>query len=152
MSDLFCAATLLLAGTTEVDPDPAASTGSLSVKGRDQARELGRSLRDARLAMVYCSAAPPAVQTAEIVAAELGLMVRVRDDLPAELDTMVDLHRGETVLVVGHGDTLVTALPHLVSNLPPDFSPTRPLEPGELVEVAADADGWVVRSWGGQPR
>jgi broad specificity phosphatase PhoE len=169
MSDLFCAATLLIARHAEAEYDSpllSDSGGSLSLTGREQARKLGRSLRDARIAMVYCSPMAPAVQTAEIIAAELGAMVRVRDDLlersmggsgagiveriRGELDTMVDMHRGETVLMVSH-DAIVTALPQVLAKLPLDYLAEHQLGACDVVEVAADSDGWVVRSWAGEP-
>jgi len=61
------------------------SGGSLTPRGRAQARELGERLRGERVAMVVCSELSRAVQTAEIAAAVLGLPVAVRVGLE-ELD------------------------------------------------------------------
>ena len=124
MSDLQCAATLLLARSGEVSAD-----GGLTPRGRDQAYALGRSLGDRRLAMVYTSGLEPAAQTAAIVHAETGVAVVVRDGLDdgsvAELEALADLHRGETVLVVtGARDERDRCT---------------------VVEVAIDADGWAAR-------
>lgn len=200
MSDLQCAATLLIARHGEAEYDEEVLTdsgGSLSLHGREQARELGRRLRDARVSMIYCSGMARAVQTAEIVAAELGLPVKVRDNLrewavgeyagqeyvegmfddtlaswhagelaamfpggesgseilarvSEELEAIADQHRGETVLVVSHGGVMSFAVPHLAANVRDDFAKGRALRPCDLVEVAADADAWVLRAWAGQ--
>jgi len=142
MSDLQCAATLLL---TDAGGSPA----------------LGASLVDRRLAAVYASAAPDAVRTAEDVAAVTGVGVSVSEDLrepgaeaggevrarvARELGAIADLHRGETVLVVSHTATLQTGVPPLVG-LGEEYGAAHPVPPGAVVEVAADADGWVLRSW-----
>jgi 2,3-bisphosphoglycerate-dependent phosphoglycerate mutase len=201
MSDLQCAARLLIArhGEAEYDTDLLSDAGgSLSLTGRKQARDLADSLADARVSAIYCSGMARAVQTAEIVAARLGVVVRVRDKLHEwsvgeyagqeyvdgmyddvliawgagdhdaripggesgheirqrmadELETIVDLHRGETVLVVTHGGAIRVAVPQLASNVPDGFGTTHEVENCGVVEVDADADGWVVRSWGGEP-
>ena len=166
MSDLQCAATLLIARDGEAVAGQDGAAG-LSADGRVKARELARSLRSARVAMIYCSTAAPAVQTAEAIAAELGgVAVRTCDRLaPAspddeadvlervgdQLGEIVDLHRGETVLVLSHGDVISSAVPRLVQNVRSDFSRNRPLDHCAVAEVSADGDGWVLRSWGGQP-
>ena len=117
MSDLQCPATLLVTGPGESED------GALSAQGREEARTLAGEVRGARLAMIYTSSSTPAAQTADIVAAEVGVPVRVHEGLRrAELAPLADLHRGETVLVVGE----------------------RPPALG-MVEVCVDSDGWTVR-------
>ena len=86
MSDLFCAATLIVArhGQAAYDVADVASDdgGWLTPEGRQQARVLGESLRDRRIASVWCSDMTRAVQTAEIAAGALGgLPVTVRRGL-----------------------------------------------------------------------
>lgn len=84
MSDLFCAATLVVARHAEAEYEtPLAGDhgGSLTRLGREQARELGRSLLGKRVAAVWCSDMSRAVQTAEIAAAVLDVPVRVRTGL-----------------------------------------------------------------------
>jgi broad specificity phosphatase PhoE len=167
MSDLQCAATLLIARHGEANSTSSldGSGGGLTAAGREQSRELGKSLRDRRVSIVYTSPTASAVQTAEIIADELGVGVRVREDLRdvsdepgesgeevvermrGELDTAADLHRGETVLFVGHARAICAAVPQLASNVPDDYPEGRPLDHGGVVEVAVDADGCVMRSW-----
>jgi 2,3-bisphosphoglycerate-dependent phosphoglycerate mutase len=84
MTDLFCAATLVVARHAEAEYEtPLAGDhgGSLTAKGRAQARELGNSLVGRRIAAVWCSDMSRAVQTAEIAAGVLGVAVTVRTGL-----------------------------------------------------------------------
>ncbi len=199
MSDLQCAARLLIArhGEAEYDTELLSDAGgSLSLTGRKQARDLADSLQDARVSVIYCSGMARAVQTAEIVAAQLGVVVRVRDSLREwsvgeyagqeyvegmyddvlvawddgdhdarvpggesgneirqrvceELEAIVDLHRGETILVVSHGGAIRVAVPRLVRNVPDNYGTAHEVENCAVVEVDADNDGWVLRSWAG---
>ena len=124
MSDLQCAATLLL-----VRPGDASTDGSLSPRGREQAHVLGRSLLDRRLAVVYTSTFAASVQTAGIVERETGVSVVVHagldDGSMAALEALADQHRGETVLVLsGAGGAR---------------------EGCAIVEVSIDADGWAAQ-------
>jgi probable phosphoglycerate mutase len=76
MSDLFCAATLLVArhgDASYVETWFSDEGGWLSPEGRAQARALAAELTGRRISRVWCSDTSRAVQTAEIVAAELGL-------------------------------------------------------------------------------
>jgi broad specificity phosphatase PhoE len=84
VSDLFCPATILLVrhGETEYEGPPSGDTGGcLTMTGRTQARALGESLRERRVAMIYSSSKARAVQTAEIAAGVLDVPVRIRHGL-----------------------------------------------------------------------
>ena len=84
MSDVHCPARIVVArhGETEYEAEEmGVAGGSLTARGREQARELGERLRAERVAGVVCSELSRAVQTAEIAAAALGLPVRVREQL-----------------------------------------------------------------------
>lgn len=64
------------------------------------------------------------------------------------LDEIADLHRGETVLVVGHESAACAALPHLVEGMPETRPGTsRSLDHALPVVLEGDADGWVIRRW-----
>lgn len=177
MSDLQCAATLLIARPAVMDDEArgeARASGDvgarLSVVGREQAGALAHALRGARVAAVYSGAGSAAVQTAEVVAAALGVGAsmpsglgngggggedhqsgqddsagRPGEELTAALETIVDIHRGETVLVVSDVDVMEATVRQLAGNVRTDHA----LGPCEVAEVAVDADGWVVRSWAG---
>ncbi|MEP6814366.1 MAG: histidine phosphatase family protein [Marmoricola sp.] len=76
MTDLFCAATLLVArhgDASYVETCFSDEGGWLSPEGRAQARALAARVADRKIARVWCSDTSRAAQTAEIVAAELGL-------------------------------------------------------------------------------
>lgn len=84
MSDLFCPVSVVFARHGEAEyeaPVVGNLGGSLTLRGRDQAAELARSLADRRVAMIYSSSLARAVQTAEIAAAVLAVPVRVRHEL-----------------------------------------------------------------------
>ncbi|WP_205470977.1 histidine phosphatase family protein [Nocardioides sp. SYSU D00038] len=84
MSSLQCPARLYVArhGETEYETQLVSDDGgSLTARGREQARELGERLRGERIARVWCSPLSRAVQTAEIAAGVLGVDVVVREGL-----------------------------------------------------------------------
>jgi 2,3-bisphosphoglycerate-dependent phosphoglycerate mutase len=84
VSDLHCPARVYVArhGEAEYESELLSDAGgSLSRLGRKQSRELAESLRGARISRIYASSMARAVQTAEIVAAVLGVDVVVRDGL-----------------------------------------------------------------------
>ncbi len=98
MSDLHCAATLLLVPV-------------------DQAPGVAGALTNARIAHVWAAPSPEAAGSARLVAAELGVAVTTHDDLddPERIDLaltdIADEHRGETVVVVvGAGDAVTEVL------------------------------------------
>lgn len=84
MSDLQCAARIVLArhAEAEYEADRAGTMGgSLTTRGRAQARALGEELRGARIAAVISSSLSRAVQTGELVAGVLGVEMTVREGL-----------------------------------------------------------------------
>lgn len=84
MADLQCAARIVLVrhGETVYESDVnTGSGGTLSPRGREQARAAGDRLRGERVAHVYCSTLARAVQTAELVAGRLGVEVTAREGL-----------------------------------------------------------------------
>lgn len=84
MSDLQCAATLLVSRHGEAEYETALLSdagGSLTTRGREESRSLGSRLGGRRVAYVYSSPLARAVQTAEIAAGALGVDVGVREDL-----------------------------------------------------------------------
>ncbi|RNL60732.1 histidine phosphatase family protein [Nocardioides marmoriginsengisoli] len=80
MSDLMCAATLVVArhgDAAYVESRFSDEGGSLTAEGRSQARALADLVSSRRVAHVWTSDTSRAVQTAEIVAARLSLGVTV---------------------------------------------------------------------------
>lgn len=117
MSDLQCAATLLVTSSDGIDADRLADT-----------------LRPHNVAAVYASPIAQAERAAAVVAQRLGVARRA---LPAggrgheALEGVADLHRGETVLVVGDAELVPVVPAHGVA------------------EVLVDGDGWTERAWTG---
>ncbi|WP_210650679.1 histidine phosphatase family protein [Nocardioides sp. SYSU D00065] len=67
------------------------------------------------------------------------------------LAEVADAHRGEAALVVSHGGAICAGVPALARNVSPGHALDVPLANCDLVELEADADGWVCRSWAGHP-
>lgn len=201
MSDLCCPATLLVARHAEAEyPTGLVGDhgGSLTPLGRMQARRLGDSLRDRRVAAIWCSDMARSVQTAEIAAARLDVPVQVRPGLrefavgsfagqpfdpelfepvwaawlvgdlsvgcpdaetggdvvrrmQIEMAEAADCFRGETALLVSHGDAMWLALSRLAGNVPDVWPQGRRVPNAECAEMVVDADGWTLRSWAGRP-
>jgi probable phosphoglycerate mutase len=134
VSDLFCAARLVLAPTT----------GS-------PARALAASLGGRRVASVYGGDEPAVTEDAGFLADELGVRLTTSADLRAagtgeseselvgrhrrQLEEIADLHRGETVLVLADAAALGLVVPALVGKAPGAVG---------TVELENDADGWVL--------
>lgn len=117
MSDLQCPARFLL----------------VAAPGAARPEPLAESLRHERVAAVYD--APPHADEARALAGALGLplhemthrltLAEVANESPGALDVLrdlADLHRGETVVVVGEGDD------------------------GHRVDVSVDGDGVTVQT------
>jgi broad specificity phosphatase PhoE len=197
----MCPATLVVArhGDAEyVETVFSDEGGTLTATGRTQAADLAEQLRDRRVAHVWCSDAARAVQTAEIVAAHLGVAVTTRKslrevdvgelagqrfsadavsavtdrwfrgDLAAAfpggesghdviaryadaLGEIADLHRGETVVVVGHENAASISLPTLARNVSVSFADRRRLDNCDRAELVIDSDDWVLTRWGDLP-
>lgn len=84
MSSLQCPARIFLARHGEAEYETELVTddgGSLTRRGREQARALADRLRGERIARVWSSPLSRAVQTAEIAAGVLGVDVVVREGL-----------------------------------------------------------------------
>jgi len=108
MTALQCATTMVVARHGEAEYESELwgdHGGSLTHTGRRQAADLADRLRGQRIAHVWTSTMSRAVQTAEIVAAELGVGVTTREGLrefgvgehegaPRDEDPFVETYRG----------------------------------------------------------
>jgi probable phosphoglycerate mutase len=86
---------------------------------------------------------------ARIAGAESGTEVVAR--VGGVLEEVADSHRGEAALVISHGGAICMAVPLLATNLASAHGWDRPLANCDVVALEADADGWVARSWAGEP-
>lgn len=66
----------------------------------------------------------------------------------AALAEIADLHRGETVVVVGHENAASISLPRLARNGAPSAADRQRLDHCECAELVVDADDWVLSRWG----
>ena len=66
----------------------------------------------------------------------------------SQFEEIADLHRGETVLVVGHQTALAVALPTLARNLTAGWAREHELGHTESIDLEVDADGWLSTRWG----
>jgi 2,3-bisphosphoglycerate-dependent phosphoglycerate mutase len=66
----------------------------------------------------------------------------------SQFEEIADLHRGETVLVVGHQTALGIVVPTLVPELSVEWARSHELANTESAELERDADGWRLRRWG----
>lgn len=80
--------------------------------------------------------------------AESGADVVAR--VSAVLGTVVDEHRGETVLVVSHSGALQLTLPTLTATIKDVWDAERQLGYCAQVEILADADTWRCVTWAGE--
>lgn len=114
--------TVLLVRHAEKNAHAPGGDAGLSMKGMQRARELARALRDAGVDAVYASQFPRARLTAEPLARALADSVRVYDanDLEALAARIRSGHRGQTVLVVGHSDTVAQTIECLTGQRLPE--------------------------------
>jgi len=194
VSSLQCPTTLIVARHADAEYESkvwAEEGGSLTRAGREQAAALADTLANRRVAHIWTSTMSRAVQTAEIVAARLGVGVTTRlglrefeigdlagstekdpfaptydrwlaGDLDARmpgaetghevverfrgvLEEIVDLHRGETVLVISHGGVIRMVLPLLVTREP--AHPPAALDNCACVEAEVGTDSWICTTW-----
>lgn len=178
MSDLQCPARVFVVGSVAaryaVPGGTSDTAAGLTAEGVDRARRLAERLRAERVAVVYTSRQAPAVDTGAVVARllavdahvlagveELGTEVAARwpggesgaealARMGAALDAVADRHRGEAVLVVSHGAVMSLALPRLAGNAGILRGAPPRLDPGDVVALERDADGWrLTAPWPG---
>ena len=123
----------------------------LTSKGRKQAERLGRFMceHDVRPDVIVSSPLVRATQTAEIVAAELGMTVRKDPRLASgfsqrELWALLDELGAREPLLVGHEPDLSTVLSYLID------APGVPMKKGALATVDLETrlgDGEGVLRW-----
>jgi hypothetical protein len=134
MSDLQCPARLVVAW-----PRSSPEGGD---DARDLVAELVLALARERVLLVYAAQAP----LSDAVASGLAVPLAAATDL----ETVADLHRGETVLLLAEGPRVLDPVrDRLVHGPAADRLEGQQLQrqaPGwVLVRVEVDADGWVVR-------
>jgi broad specificity phosphatase PhoE len=96
----------------------------LAPAGQRRARDLAHVLGDAGISAIVVTPWLRNRQTAEPLARRLGDSLIVVDPVDETVQRVLE-HRGETVLVVGHGDTIPRLLAALLGEAKPDSTPVR---------------------------
>ena len=113
---------------------PAGTNPHLNAAGQTRGNELIRVLGGAGIAGIYASEMIRTQETAQPLAAHLGLVVKVIDaaDSAAVVQDVRARHAGQSVLIVGHSNTI----PEIVSQCGgPPVSPIAPTEFDRLFVV-----------------
>jgi broad specificity phosphatase PhoE len=92
----------------------------LSPAGEERARQLSQVLKDAKIQRIYVTDVRRTQQTAEPIAARLRLkpIVIAKADIDALVSQLRKLGDDETVLVVGHADTVPLIIERLGGSAP----------------------------------
>lgn len=98
--------TILLVRHAEKDTIVIGADPPLSAAGILRAHELARVLADARIAAIYVTPYQRTRRTAQPIADLLGDTLTVVDAVDETVERLRARHAGQTVLVVGHSNTL----------------------------------------------
>jgi broad specificity phosphatase PhoE len=107
--------TVLLVRHAEKNTEWAGADQPLSAAGMLRAQELARVLHDARPSVIFVTPWARTRQTAEPLARLLGDSLTVVDSIDATARGVL-AHRGATVLVVGHSNTVPQILARLMGD------------------------------------
>jgi broad specificity phosphatase PhoE len=107
--------TVILVRHAEKNTEWAGADQPLSAAGMLRAQELAHVLGKTELAAIYVTRWARSRQTAEPLARRLGDSLTVVDSIDATVRGVLG-HRGSTVLVVGHGDTVPQILGRLMGD------------------------------------
>jgi 2,3-bisphosphoglycerate-dependent phosphoglycerate mutase len=117
--DTTLVSTVVLVRHAEKNEHPPGGDAGLATKGLLRARELARVLEGARVRAVYASQYGRTRLTAEPLATAIGDSVRTYD--ANHLDRLAARvrkeGRGETVVIVGHGDTIQPTIEQLIGGV-----------------------------------
>lgn len=100
----FCTSMTSIVFVRHADRD--GQNDALTQPGEDRADELGHVAQKAGVTAIYHSGANRTLKTAEPLALSLGISMINQPDPQATIDHILNNHRGETVLVAGHSNTV----------------------------------------------
>ena len=104
-------------------PDDDDDNPHLSPAGKARAKLLVRVLSRANLAAIYTSEKIRTKETAQPLAAALGLSPKEKTEAPDIKEDILLNHEGKTVLVVGHSDTVPGVIRLLGNTSEPEIDP-----------------------------
>ena len=114
--------TILLVRHAEKDLKVLGSDPPLSAVGMLRAQELARVLADARIDAIYVTPYQRNRQTAQPLATLLGDTLTVVNPIDETVDRLRSRHWGQTVLAVGHSNTIPQIVEKLTGQHIRDFS------------------------------
>ena len=117
--------TVILVRHAEKAAEPAADPG-LTAAGAERAQALVELVKDASVRAIVSTQFQRTRLTAAPLAAQLGLTVEIVDARAPQharvvADSILIKHRGQTVLVVGHSNTVPAIIAALGAPQPPDI-------------------------------
>jgi broad specificity phosphatase PhoE len=148
------AMTVVVVRHAEKAAAPAADP-PLTAAGEQRARDLLAAVRDAGVGAVITTQFARTRQTAQPTASALGLRVEVVPALaaathPSEVAAAVRKHAGQTVLVVGHSNTVPAIIEALGAKRPAAICDSE-YDNLYVVTIAADGKAGVIHSRFGVP-
>ena len=135
--------TVLLVRHADIDLPPGSSNPPLNAKGRARADTVAHIAGDAGVTAVFTSSFTRTKQTAEPLAARLGLQPQVAPPPLTFAQQVVSGTLGDVIVVAGHSDTV----PQMIAALgaaPPTIG-EREFDNLFVVAVAQSAEAGVVR-------
>lgn len=143
MPDPVTTTTVILARHAERSSQ-GGSNPQLTVEGRKRAQKLIHVLGTADVKAIYTSQLIRTKETAQPLAARLGLSPVVIDEAPQIKNDIMKNHSGKTVLVIGHTDT-VPELISLLSGISPPVIGNGEFDNLFVVTVSSSGGTSVVR-------
>ncbi len=116
------ATTILLVRHAEKDTRVLGADPPLSAVGILRAQELAQVLADAKIAAIYVTPWQRNRQTAQPLATCLGDTLTVVDAVEETVTRLRTLHAGQTVLVVGHSNTVPQIIEKLTGEIVAPFT------------------------------
>jgi phosphohistidine phosphatase SixA len=135
--------TVLFVRHADIDLPPGSSNPPLNAKGRARADTLAHIASDAGVTAIFTSSFTRTKQTAEPLAARLGLQPQLAPPPPTFAQQVVSGALGEVIVVAGHSDTVPEMIAALGAS-PPTIG-EREFDNLFVVAVAQSAEASVLR-------
>lgn len=127
--------TFILIRHAEKDLTQSTSDPDLSVEGKARAANLVNVLRQTDIHAVYSTDFKRTRQTVEPIANSKSVSVTLYDSKKnADIDAIIEKHRGETILVSGHSNTIPAFANYLIGE--DKFKPMGDGEYGNIIVIS----------------
>jgi phosphohistidine phosphatase SixA len=135
--------TVLFVRHADIDLPPGSSNPPLNAKGRARADTLAHIASAAGVTAIFTSSFTRTKQTAEPLAARLGLQPQLAPPPPTFVQQVVSGALGEVIVVAGHSDTVPEMIAALSASRPTIGE--REFDSLFVVAVAQSAEASVLR-------